>query len=268
MTETMERPGTARVHPPRTPAPWPVAFYRSSVGKKWVMAITGIVIMGFVFGHMIGNFKVYLGVDEYNHYGEFLRELLVPLLPRTVFLWLIRSALIVAFVFHIHSAYGLTRVNQRARGGGYEQERDYKAADLAGQSMRYTGIVLGLFILFHLADLTWGTLNPDFVRGDVYRNLVASLQRPPVAALYFIANLALGLHLWHGAWSLFQSMGVNNPRWNGLRRAFAIGFAAVVTLGNLSFPMAVGMGIVDEGDCITQGNKIVSCGHPNQEATR
>ena len=139
-------------------------FYRSAVGKKWVMAVTGIMLMGFVFFHAIGNLKVYLGAEEFNHYGEFLRELLVPLLPRTVALWLMRLGLIGAFVFHIHAAYSLTRMNGRARGGGYVQDRDWQAANVASRTMRWTGVIVGLFIIFHLADLTWGTANPDFVR--------------------------------------------------------------------------------------------------------
>jgi succinate dehydrogenase / fumarate reductase cytochrome b subunit len=266
MTETMQRGGVQPIHPRRAPAPWPVEFYRSAVGKKWVMALTGIMLMGFVFGHMIGNLKMYMGAAGFNHYGEFLRELFVPLLPRTVFLWLIRTGLATAFVFHIHSAYGLTRMNQRSRGPGYVQSRDWQAADAAGRSMRYTGVVIGLFLVFHLADLTWGTVNPDFVRGDVYRNVVATFQRPVVVVIYLVANVALGLHLWHGAWSMFQSLGVNNPRWNSWRRSFAIGFALVVTLGNLSFPIAAATGIVDKDDCIVQGNVIKTCAQPQEAA--
>jgi succinate dehydrogenase / fumarate reductase cytochrome b subunit len=263
MATTMDRPGSPPVHPrPKRPAPWPVEFYRSAVGKKWVMALTGIAIMGFVFFHAIGNLKVYMGAEDINHYGEFLRELLVPLLPRTVFLWLLRFGLIVAFALHIHSAYGLTRMNQRARGSGYEQARDFQAADAASRSMRWTGVIIALFIVFHLADLTWGTVNPDFVRGDVYRNFVATFSRPPVAIIYIVANLALGLHLFHGAWSMFQSLGVNNPRWNSWRRHFAAGFAALITAMNVMFPIAVLTGAVDADDnpdCVKSGDVIVSC---------
>ena len=155
MATTMERPGPNPVHPrPKRRAPWPVEFYRSAVGKKWVMALTGIMIMGFVFGHAFGNLKVYFGADDFNHYGEFLRDILVPLLPRTWFLWIFRSGLIVAFALHIHAAWSLTRMNQRARGDGYRQDRDWQAANVASTSMRWTGIVIGLFVVFHLADLT------------------------------------------------------------------------------------------------------------------
>ena len=237
MATTMERPGTEPVHPrPKRRAPWPVEFYRSAVGKKWVMALTGIMLMGFVFFHAFGNLKVYLGARHMNEYGEFLRTILVPLLPRTVFLWIMRPALTLAFIFHIHSAYSLTRMNRRARGKGYEQHRDWQAADIAGKSMRWTGVIIGLFVIFHLSDLTWGVTNPNYVRGDVYRNLLASFSRPGIAIIYIVANVALGLHLWHGAWSMFQSLGLNNPRWNSWRRSFAMGFAGIVTLMNIKLP--------------------------------
>jgi succinate dehydrogenase / fumarate reductase cytochrome b subunit len=263
MSTTMDRPGPTPVHPrPKRRGPWPVEFYRSAVGKKWVMALTGIMLMGFVFIHALGNLKVYLGAQDFNHYGEFLREILVPFLPRTVALWLARIGLIVAFTFHIHAAYGLTRMNQRASGGGYQQSRDWQAATAASRSMRWTGVIIGLFLVFHLADLTWGTVNPDFVRGDVYRNFVATFSRPPVALIYIVANIALGLHLFHGAWSMFQSLGLNNPRWNSWRRSFALGFAALITATNVMFPIAVMTGMVsadDNPDCIKSGDVIVSC---------
>ena len=269
MATTMERPGPGPVHPARKGrAPWPVAFYRSAIGKKWVMAVTGLMIIGFVVGHAVGNLKVYLGAEEFNHYGEFLRELLVPILPRTVFLWIIRLGLITAFVFHIHAAYGLTRMNGRARSDGYVQDRDWQVATIASRSMRWTGLIIGLFILFHLADLTWGTANPDFVRGDVYRNFVATFSRPPVVAIYLVANIALVIHLFHGTWSMFQSLGLNNPKWNAWRKSFAIGLAAVVGVMNLSFPLAVTFGIVDADDnpdCRTRDEVIVSCTEYEQD---
>jgi len=261
--QTMERPSVAPVHPSRRPAPWPVEFYRSAVGKKWVMALTGIGLMGFVFFHMLGNLKLYLGAEEFNHYAEFLRELLVPILPRTVFLWLLRIGLILAFVFHIHAAYSLTLTNRRARAAGkYVSKRDWQAANLAGRSMRYTGVTILAFVIFHLADLTWGWINPDFERGDVFRNLVASFERPPIAAIYIVANIILGIHLYWGGWAMFQSRGLNNPKWNSWRRAFATGFAAIIVVGNLSFPIAVLTGVVDADDnpdCKVSGNTIETC---------
>jgi succinate dehydrogenase / fumarate reductase cytochrome b subunit len=110
--------------------------------------------------------------------------------------------------------------------------------------MRWTGIIILLFLIFHLMDLTWGNANPDFLRGDPYNNLVYSMQRVPVAIVYILANIALGVHLYHGGWSLFQSLGINNPKYNRLRRQFAIGFAALITVGNLTFPIAVQLDLV------------------------
>jgi succinate dehydrogenase / fumarate reductase cytochrome b subunit len=245
----MSVPGTrtgSRRALPRAPRNrnWLLDFYASGVGKKYVMAITGIILMGYVLAHMVGNLKLYLGPEAINTYGEWLRELGEPAFPRTVLLWLMRTALIAAFVFHIHAAYSLTLMNRAARPVGYASRRDYVAANFASRTMRWTGVIVLLFVVFHLMDLTWGNANPDFVKGDVYANMVASFQRVPVAIIYVIANLALGLHLYHGTWSLFQSMGWNNRRFNHWRRYFAVAFALLITVGNVTFPIAVVTGIV------------------------
>jgi len=245
----MSVPGTrtgSRRALPRAPRNrnWLLDFYASGVGKKYVMAITGIILMGYVLAHMVGNLKLYLGPEAINTYGEWLRELGEPAFPRTVLLWLMRTALIAAFVFHIHAAYSLTLMNRAARPVGYASRRDYVAANFASRTMRWTGVIILLFVVFHLMDLTWGNANPDFVKGDVYANMVASFQRVPVAIIYVIANLALGLHLYHGTWSLFQSMGWNNRRFNHWRRYFAVAFALLITVGNVTFPIAVVTGIV------------------------
>ena len=251
--------GVKPVNRPRRPAPWPVAFYRSGVGKKWVMAVTGIMLMGFVFGHMVGNLKMYQGAHALNVYGEFLRELLYPLLPRTLTLWIIRVGLALAFVLHIHAAASLTLMNRRANAGGYQTKRDYQAANTASRSMRFTGLVILAYLIWHLADFTWGFVNPDFVRGDVYRNVQASLTNAVPAAIYVLATIALGVHLYHGSWSLFQSLGLNNPKYNSWRRSFALGFAGLVTLGNLSFPLAVVSGAASDDVCYEEGDRIVTC---------
>lgn len=223
-------------------------LYRSSIGKKWVMALTGIMLMGFVLFHMIGNLKMYLGESHYNEYAEFLRELLVPIIPPTGVLWILRAGLLGAFALHIHCAYSLTRINRKARPVGYQSPRDYVAVNWAARTMRWSGIIVGLFLLWHLADLTWGWANPEFVYGNPYANVSTSLSRAPVAALYIVANLALGFHLFHGSWSIFQSLGSLsthfNPRHNPLRKGFAIGFAVLVAGVNITFPIAVVTGVV------------------------
>lgn len=244
-TTTPPRSGPAPVNKIRRDGPPVVRFYRTALGKKWVMAVTGLVLMGFVLVHLLGNIKLYLSKEELNLYGEALRDMPGHLLPRTWLLWTFRGGLILAFVFHIHSAYSLTLMNRRARPDAYKSKRDYVAADFASRTMRWTGIIILLYLIFHLMDLTWGTANPEFVRGDPYNNLVYSLQRVPVAIVYMLANTALAIHLYHGAWSLFQSLGLNNPKYNKARRSFAMGFAAVLLVGNLSFPIAVQLGLVD-----------------------
>jgi succinate dehydrogenase / fumarate reductase cytochrome b subunit len=241
--------------PPRSgKVPWPVEFYRSAVGKKWVMAVTGILLLGFVLAHMIGNLKVYIGFDaaegvyDVDLYGEALRTLLFPILPRYVALWVLRIGLIAAFAVHIHAAYSLTLMNRRSRTVDYQGPREYLAANYASRTMRWSGVIVLLYLAWHLADFTWGVqpFAPEgFEGGAVYANFVASLSRVPVAVLYIVANLALGVHIFHGAWSMFQSLGVNHPRFNVWRRYFAIAFAAVIVVANVSFPVAVLAGIVE-----------------------
>ncbi|HEX7094505.1 MAG TPA: succinate dehydrogenase cytochrome b subunit [Acidimicrobiales bacterium] len=253
MTQTMQRPG--RVEPIRKPPkqrlPFPLSIYQSAVGKKWVMAITGILLLGYVLVHMIGNLHVYEGPRQINEYGEALRDLGGHLLPRTLALWLLRAGLIVAFVLHIHSAYGLTRMNLAANEP-YASKRDYVAANYASRTMRWSGVIILLYLFFHLADLTWGWwLGDDYVRGDVYHNMSESLSSLPVALIYIVANIALAVHIYHGAWSMFQSLGINNPYINKARRPFAAGFATIILIGNLSFPIAAQTGLIDEDERTT-----------------
>jgi succinate dehydrogenase / fumarate reductase cytochrome b subunit len=226
------------VRAPRVPA-----VYRTAVGKKYVMAITGILLMGFVLLHTAGNLKLYAQPGTLNAYAEWLREAGEPALPRQALLWAMRTVLLVALALHLHASYSLTRMNRRARPDRYAAPRDYAAADFASRTMRWTGIIVLLFVVFHLLDLTWGPANPRFTAGDPYANVVASFERWPVALVYVAANLALGVHLYHGAWSLFQSMG-----WSGRakpwRRPFAIAFAGLIVVANVSFPIAVLLGAI------------------------
>lgn len=239
----------------RRKTPFAVEFYRSAVGKKYVMAVTGIMLIGFAVSHMIGNLKMYLGAmpagSKYayhiDEYGEFLRKMGEPILPHSVLLWILRLGLIGAFALHMHAAFSLTVMNRKARTVNYQSKRDYLAANFASRTMRYSGLIFFLFLLWHLADLTWGLngiAGSDWKRGEVYNNVDSSLSRIPVAILYIVANLALGTHLFHGAWSFFQSLGVNNPRFNKARKAFAMGIAGLIVAGNISFPVAVLLGVV------------------------
>ena len=242
-------PVTATASKSRKKRPFLLDLYSTAVGKKYAMAITGIGLMGFVLFHMIGNLKMYFGAADLDSYAEFLKKLLYPLAPKGAVLWLLRGGLIAMAVIHVHAAISLTRLNRTARPVRYQSERDYQVANFASRSMRWTGVTVVLFLVWHLLDLTFGVTNTigtdgEFIRANVYDNVVRSFERWPVAAFYIAANIALGIHLFHGAWSLFQSMGWNNPRFNNWRRSFAAGFATIVVVGNVSFPIAVLAGVV------------------------
>jgi succinate dehydrogenase / fumarate reductase cytochrome b subunit len=249
MTQAIERPGADAPEvngPHRARSAWPLDFLSTAVGKKWIMAVTGLLLIGFVLAHAFGNTKMYFGAEDFDHYAESLRTLLYPILPKTWLLWGMRLGLVAAFGAHIWAAVTLTRMNQRSRPTKYQSPRSYIAANFASRSMRWTGIIVFLFLLWHLADLTWGVefVNPDYVRGDAYDNVVNSFSRVPVALLYIVANIALGIHLFHGTWSMFQSLGINSPRYNTIRRDIAALVAALVTIVNISFPIAVLVGVV------------------------
>jgi len=227
--------------------PWIVELYQTDVGKKYAMAITGILLLGFVVAHMAGNLHMFEGVEQINDYGEGLRDIGEPLFPRTLLLWVfLRAPIIAAFAIHIHSAYYLGYRNLKARDVKYQSPRDYLAADYASRTMRWSGTIVLLFLVWHLADLTLGLsfANPDFARGDVYNNLLLSLQRWPVWILYVVAQLALGFHIYHGAWSLFQSLGIYSPRFNKFRRTFSISLMVVIVGGFLAVPVGVATGII------------------------
>ena len=225
---------------------WFGNFYRSAIGKKAVMAISGLILFGWIFLHMAGNLKLFMGSEALNHYGEWLRTMGGPMLPNTGALWLSRIVLLVAVIFHIHSAYALTMMNRNARPVGYA-DRDYVKGTYAARTMRWGGVIILLFVFYHLAHLTWGgnVASPSrFVQGDVYHNVVTGFQVWWVSAIYILANLALGLHLYHGLWAMFSSVGMTNPRFEHWRRAFATVFAIVVTAANISFPLSVLTGFV------------------------
>jgi succinate dehydrogenase / fumarate reductase cytochrome b subunit len=220
-------------------------LYRSTLGKKAVMAASGILLAGFVLGHMLGNLKLYQGPEKFNAYAEGLREFGAPFFGHGQFLWLVRLLLLAAVALHVHSAWALTLVNRSARPVPYAR-RDVVQASYAARTMRWGGVILLLFVVYHLAHFTWGFAwaHPDFVPGDVHHNVVAGFRVWWVASLYLLAQAALYFHLDHGAWSLFQSLGWSGPVCDRWRRPLARGLALVVTLGNVSVPLAVLGGLV------------------------
>jgi succinate dehydrogenase / fumarate reductase cytochrome b subunit len=217
---------------------WFGDFYKSAVGKKAVMAVSGIILFGFVLVHMIGNLKLYEGPQLLNSYAGFLRSVGSPAIPTSGLLWIARLVLLAAVFLHMWAAWQLTLLNRQARPADYAR-RDIVHTTYASRTMRWGGIIILLFVLYHLLDLTWGVTNPDYVDKDVYHNVVASFSRWWISLFYIVAQVALGLHLYHGLWSLFQSLGWNHPRFNRWRSAFAHAFAWIITLGNISFPLAV-----------------------------
>jgi succinate dehydrogenase / fumarate reductase cytochrome b subunit len=220
-----------------------LTLYRSSIGKKAIMALTGLIGVGFLIGHMIGNLKVFLGSAAFNEYAEFLRTVGEPVLPYSTLLWIIRLALLGAIGLHILAAYQLTRMDWAGRPVRYTQRKDVQAT-FASRTMRWGGVIILLFLIYHLLDLTLGVLNPNFVRGDAYHNFVASFSLWPVTLFYVAAMLPLGLHIYHGFWSLFQTLGWNNRTYNQLLRLLAVGIAVVVTVGFIAGPLGVLFGIV------------------------
>ena len=220
-----------------------VRLYRSAIVKKAIMAVTGVVLFGFVLMHMTGNLKAFQGAEKINGYGEWLREVGYPLLPHGFALWGTRIVLLAAVGLHILSAVQLTRMNRRARPTAYGR-RQAVQLDYASRTMRWSGFLIAGYVVYHLMHFTIGNAHGDFVRGDVYHNLVTGFQNPLIAGLYVVINILLGIHLYHGLWSMFQSLGLNHPTYNRLRRHFAVVFAVIVTLGFVSVPISVQLGLV------------------------
>jgi succinate dehydrogenase / fumarate reductase cytochrome b subunit len=215
----------------------------SSVAKKAIMAVTGVILFGWIFAHMAGNLKVFQGAEKFNRYAEFLRIMGTPLLPESGALWLARSVLLVAVGLHIWAATSLTLRNRRSRPIGYEEMHGIQL-DYAARTMRVSGYLIAVYVVYHLMHFTWGNAHHAFVAGDAYGNLVRGFQVAPVAIVYIAANLLLGLHLYHGLWSLFQSLGATHPSYNAFRRYFAVAFSIVVSAGFISVPVAVLVGAV------------------------
>ena len=213
-------------------------FAGSTIGRKVIMAVTGAILFGFVLAHMLGNLQVYLGPEAMNNYAVFLRQVL-----HGTGLWIARVVLLVAVVLHVWSAASLTLTNRRARPEGYRLEK-WKESTYASRTMRWGGVILLLFVIYHLLHFTTGTLHQSFIEGDVYHNFVAGFRNVWVSAFYIFAMLALGLHLRHGLWSMCQTLGVSHPRYIRMAHVGAWIFAAIIVIGNISFPLAVLAGIV------------------------
>ena len=213
----------------------PASLLSSSIGKKIVMAITGIVLSLFVLGHMAGNLQAFLpnGPEALDHYGVFLRELL-----HGTGIWFVRAGLILAVGLHVWAYLGLTRKSLAARPRGYSVT-DYEEATFASRSMRWTGPFIGVFIVYHILHFTVGSVHPHFVEGRVYQNLISGLSVTPVAIFYLLAMAGLAFHLFHGVWSMLQTLGLSHPKYDPWRKRLATAFTVLVIGGFALVPLAV-----------------------------
>lgn len=200
------------------------------------MAVSGLILFLFVLGHLIGNLQIYEGPAKLNSYAAFLRSM--PAL-----LWGVRITLIVMVLLHIWSSVQLVRRKWEARPIGYFKQKP-TGSSYASRTMYWSGPIILAFVIYHLLDFTFGTVNPHFQEGNVYSNVVASFQWIPVSAFYIIAMVLLCLHLYHGLWSMFQSLGFAHPRYTPVLKRSAAVVAILIAAGNISIPLAVLAGLV------------------------
>jgi succinate dehydrogenase / fumarate reductase cytochrome b subunit len=221
------------------------AFYRSTIGKKIIMGVTGLIGVAFVIVHMLGNLQAFVGPAKLNGYGALLHG------PLAEFTWLVRVILIVAVVLHVLMAYQLTRISAAARPVGY-QRKEPQVATWSSRTMKWGGVLLLVFIVFHILHFTTQTIDPAGWRGmtdseghrDVYGNLIASFRIWWVAAFYLVAMIALGFHLYHGAWSSVRTLGYATASPHPLHRRIAVGVAVIVWLGFTLVPVGVIAGVI------------------------
>ncbi|MDO8502966.1 MAG: succinate dehydrogenase cytochrome b subunit [Gemmatimonadaceae bacterium] len=216
-----------------------IRFYQSAIGKKVVMGVTGLIGIGFVIGHMSGNLLAFRGAEAINAYARFLKS-------TGELLWILRLVLIAAVILHVVAAYQLTMQNRAARPVGYVN-REPQVSTWAARTLRWGGVLLLLFIVLHIMHFTTGTIEPAgaFSETDVHANIVTSFRLWWVTLFYVIAMIALGLHLYHGAWSSVRSLGISPPSNDPLHRRVALVIAVVVWLGFTAVPVAVFAGLID-----------------------
>jgi len=238
-----ERPRSEAIRKPRDV--WPsnplAVLWGTMIGKKVVMAVTGIVIVGFVIAHMLGNLKIFLGAQAIDTYAVFLRTVGEPLLPYSALLWVVRLVLLTCIALHITAAVQLTRMSRAARPHGYEAKPPM-ATIYASRAMRVSPVILILFIGYHLLHLTGGVVGfqPGQFRDlSVYHNVVAAFSVWYVSLFYVVAMAALYLHLDHGVWSLLQTLGWNNAKTTSKLKTLSRGIALAVFVGFISVPVAV-----------------------------
>jgi succinate dehydrogenase / fumarate reductase cytochrome b subunit len=208
------------------------------------MAVTGAVLVLYLAAHMLGNLKVFLGAESFNHYAEWLRTVGAPAVPNRTLLTLTEVVLTLAVVLHVWSAVSLARRAAKARPVKYAARRKRQANGYATHTMRYGGVIIALFIVWHLLDLTFGAVNPKGADATPYDRLVASFEpsRWWVTLFYLVALIMVGLHLRHGLWSAFQTLGLAH-RYKALKASAAV-VSTVLVAGFVSVPVAVMIGVV------------------------
>ncbi len=214
------------------------SFYSTTVGKKIAMAATGILLVGYVIGHMLGNLKIFQGPEKLNSYAEFLRQAGAPVLGHGEFLWMARIVLLAAVAIHIVASAQLTLQSRAARPVGY-RNTPHEEFSYASRTMRWGGMIIGLFVVYHILHFTSGSVHGDFVHGDPYHNLVVGFQSWPVAVAYIVAVVMLGFHLYHGVWSMTQTFGINDERVDRMRRPVSLILAVVIVIGYVVVPISI-----------------------------
>jgi succinate dehydrogenase / fumarate reductase cytochrome b subunit len=213
-----------------------IRFYEAPIGKKLIVAITGVVLFGFVLGHLLGNLQVFLGAERLNHYAELLRA-------NPSVLWGARIVLLGSVILHIVATIQLKLMALNARPSRYVRYTP-TTSSVASRTMMWTGPMIAAFVVYHILHFTTGTAHPDFLQQDVYRNVILGFRRIPVSVAYIVAMVLLGFHLQHGLWSMFQSLGINHPVYTPVFKRFALLFAIVIVVGNISMPIAVMAGLI------------------------
>ena len=215
-----------------------LAFWRSTIGKKVVMGATGLIGLGFVIGHMAGNLQAFSGAEELDAYGALLHG------PLHEVVLLARVVLISAVILHIVAAYQLTMLSRAARPVDYAMRKP-QVSTLASRTLRWGGVILLAFIIFHILHFTVGTVHPDYVEGKIYRNLQTGFAVKWVAAFYLVAMIALGMHLFHGTWSSMRTLGVAKQKAHPIKRYLPVVLAVVISTGFAAIPLAFLLGVLN-----------------------
>ena len=225
-------------------------LYSSLIGKKFIVAITGIAMLGFLVGHMTGNLKIFLGdlpdgQPDIDHYAHFLREMGVPMVPHGMLLWVARIGLLVSVILHVVTVIQLSLINKAARPQGYASS-NYKASTLPARFMMISGLAVLGFIVFHILHFTTGSLPiAEFEHGQVFNNLYHSFKKPIIGMIYLVAMVLVAFHLLHGMWSLFQSLGLDNPDRNPILRAISTVLPILLVAGFCMVPLAFMIGMFE-----------------------